>query len=138
MTTCKGQSLARSASHNPLMVSDHWGIFLNLVEHQHKSPQLFRLAPGFFPVADQPFRVSYLRRKEGRFRGSGWDAKFGRVGFIDSQVAAFEVDLPQCLAHDGGLAGLARPEQSNKLPGRLGEPVVECGDLRTLEGCHTD
>ena len=114
------------------------GNLLNLVEHQHESPQLFRLAPGFFPVAHQPFRVSHLWRKEGCLRRSGWDAKFGRVGFIDSQVAAFEVNLPQCLAHDGGLAGLARPEQGNKLPGRLGEPAVERGDLRTLEGCHTD
>ena len=55
-------------------------------------------------------------------------------GSSTGQVAAFEVNLPQCLAHNGGLAGLARPEQGNKLPGRLGKPAVERGDLRTLEG----
>ena len=55
-------------------------------------------------------------------------------GSSTAQVVAFEVNLPQCLAYDGGLAGLARPEQGDNLPGRLGEPVVERGDLRTLEG----
>ena len=69
------------------------GNLLNLVEDQHVSTsQLFRLAPGFFPLPHQPIRVPHLGKREDCLGRVGWNAESGRIGFVNGQVTAPEVD----------------------------------------------
>ena len=89
-------------------------------------------------MAHQPFSVPLrLRGRRAGQRGLVvGEGGFGRVRFVDCEVAALDIDPPQGLAGDGGLAGLARPEEGDDVVGRLGKPLEEGVDLGALEGLH--
>ena len=137
MTTRRGQSRARSASHSPFTVSDHPSIFW-ISSRTSTDPRGDRsaLLSGRVPLAHQPFRVPLRVQSEGGRILIVRGGESGDLGLVDREVAAFEVDPAQGLAGDGGLAGLARAEEGDDVAGRLGQALDERVDLGALEGFH--
>ena len=112
---------------------------LDLVEDQHgPAGRPFRFEPGLFPLAHQPFRVPLRVQPEGgrSLIVRGGEARGLGLGLVDREVAVFQVSPRQGLEHNGGLAGLTRPEEGDDMANRLAQALDERVDLWALEGLH--
>ena len=94
------------------------GELLDFIQDQYEALSgALRLQPGGVPLPDQPVRVSLLRLPAVDWARIVSEARRGIVRLVDCEVAAWKPGLRERLLHDGGLAGLAGPEDGDHVLG---------------------
>src|SRR3989338_3958895 len=114
--------LARSSSHKPLTISDHWFILRGGTIAQTDLRPLACPIACLVPIVSQPFSISFLRRRNSIARFAEWG--YHNL-FVDRDVKTLRRIWRNQVSDNRGFTHLPRPRQNIDKPHWLGEPLLK-------------